>query len=168
VCHALTSFGNFLCVPASSETPASRRKHKQHQRRRFRNGGIHNGTGATTGGLAEAALQKLLIPSTGDLKLDTLKDSQRREARETITRARLHHRSEPNGNARRVALPRGRFELTSPFRQLSALTRSNKVAILRQPLFFSGGQPLEWTQALFRPKRRTMAPVRRRSHRNPT
>ena len=51
--HALMSFWDFLCGPASPETPASRRQNQHHQRRRLGDGGVRHGTGAAAGRLAE-------------------------------------------------------------------------------------------------------------------
>ena len=62
VSRALTSCWDFLCGPASPETPASRREHQHHQRRRFGDGGIRTGTGAAAGRLAEVG-RHVLYPA---------------------------------------------------------------------------------------------------------
>lgn len=55
------SFREFLCVLASPETPASRRKDQQRQRCRFRNSGAHTGTRSAARGLGEVGAPYVVI-----------------------------------------------------------------------------------------------------------
>jgi hypothetical protein len=52
---------NFLCGPASPQTPASRGQHQQQQRCWFGNSGFCNDTRAAAGGLSKVGAPKVVI-----------------------------------------------------------------------------------------------------------